>query len=687
VDLGKPQVKHRVLSLEPKINKYNVMAANQSSQPFENPPKLIRKFNFYSDMGIARGEAMKAMRPLLSLVIAMSLAPIAVAQAPATDAQVVTLEFSGDSLKEPLSKAFPGLDDPQSYDLDNPDILTKDGESLATLYTTVEPLCHVATVSSSQTIAQRCQTQTSKQVADWKRFFTELGKLLQPKTSSSITKEQWTAFETKWTTALAPNDSKFYLIDSGKTFHPQMVGSLVQVVRAAAREAAGEVVKPGSFAPALPVSFNPPCKFPATATGAKVTKLCSKSLPITPFSATIEGDTLVLKRIEWKATQAFVSLTKKTDEAVVDAQKEAPRRVLINLLETEKSCIFEGRTVAHGQTRTRFSASRAPVGQRCEKLVRRCENGVMSGDDAFRFLTCSDTQACDFDKKKVKDKGTTDAYKLNVVDSSTGRTCSEPTNIMRRTCTNGQLSGPNEFRFSTCTARPMPGCNVIDRTKPGGYRTIPHGDTGEVFTSATAPSGSSCASVKKTAQCLNGRMFVDGVATAVFTPFFTDCTDRAPGGPGGNVNPGVECPPKEHLVELPDGSIEVEMRPDEKCNGQQGTAEICNNGIDDDGDLAVDCDDGDCRDKVECIDDEPHPDECGGTDAERCELVNKQIASFQKEWRNKKATMPFTQFVKELLAACAESTKSWKECCSTATMPARGEVACSQLPTETEPAG
>jgi len=591
---------------------------------------------------------MKAIRPLLSLVMAMSLAPIAVAQAPATDAQVVTLEFSGDSLKEPLSKAFPGLDDPQSYDLDNPDILTKDGESLATLYTTVEPLCHVATLSSSQTIAQRCQTQTSKQVADWKRFFTELGKLLQPKTSSSITKEQWTAFETKWTTALAPNDSKFYLIDSGKTFHPQMVGSLVQVVRAAAREAAGEVVKPGSFAPALPVSFNPPCKFPATATGAKVAKLCSKSLPITPFSATIEGDTLVLKRIEWKATQAFVSLTKKTDEAVVDAQKEAPRRVLINLLETEKPCIFEVRTVAHGQTRTRFSASQAPVGQRCEKLVRRCENGVMSGDDAFRFLTCRDTQACDFDKKKVKDKGTTDAYKLNVVDSSTGRQCSEQTNMMKRTCTNGQLSGPTEFRFSTCTARPMPGCYVNDKTQPLGYRTIPHGDTREVFTSGTAPSGSNCASVKRNAQCLNGQMFVDGVATAVFT----DCTDRAPGGPGGNPNPGGPAPnpgkPDVECTYLPppntggDGP-EDEGNPQEQHGGVRIREPNCDNpgccGIHpcapcsesetDSGDL---CGNGTIDDGEECESNDKCPtgESCVACSCTDCTAVKKEMQDLQQ---------------------------------------------------------
>ncbi len=647
MDLGKPQVKHRVLSLEPKINKYNVMAANQSSQPLS--------FGY----GDHHREARKAMRILLSLMIVIPLAPIAVAQAPATSNDSGTAiqrrDFPGESLREPLREAFPGLEVPPGLDvksLYNLDIINEAGESLTTLHAI--KLCHVANLSKSQAIVQTCQNKDkiSKQVADWKKFVVDV---------RSNPTAMWAS-----TLPLQPAGSKLYLIDSGRTFE-SLTGQ----------------------SPSRPVAFDPPCKFPVIPNGANVAKLCSKSIARIPFAAEIEGDSIVLNRLQKEPTQAFVALTKKTEEAVIDAQKEAPRRVLINLLETEKPCIFEGRTVAHGQTRTRFSASKAPVGQRCEKLVRRCENGVMSGDDAFRFLTCSDTQACDFDKKKVKDKGTIDAYKLNVVDSSTGRKCSEPTNMMRLTCTNGQLSGPNEFRFSTCTARPMPGCNVIDRTKPGGYRTIPHGDTGEVFTSATAPSGSSCASVKKTAQCLNGRMFVDGVATAVFTPFFTDCTDRAPGGPGGNVNPGLDCSPVARPVELPDGTVETVWEPDPKCNGQQqqGTAESCDNGIDDDGDLAVDCDDGDCRDKVECIDDEPHPDECGGTDAERCELVNKQIASFQAEWRNKKATMPFTLFVKELLAACAESSKSWKECCPTATMPARGEVTCSQLPTETEPVG
>ncbi len=516
---------------------------------------------------------MKAIRPLLSLVIAMSLAPIAGAQAPATDTPIVTLEFSGDSLEEPLSNAFPGLDDPQSYKLDNPDILTKDGESIATLYTTVEPLCHVASLSSSQAIAQPCQTQTSKQVADWKRFFTELGKLLQPKTSSSITKEQWTSFDTQWATTLAPNDSKFYLIDSGKTFHLQTVRSLVQVVRAAAREAASEVVKPGSFAPPLPVSFDPPCKFPATATGAKVTKLCSKSLPIPPFSATIEGDTLVLKRIEWKATQAFVSLTQRADTVTGQAKQETfNRRVLINLsaadnlttipgctaggkqyrhtaslntlfrsakvpfgstcervaltcnggnwiergrsinvsqfsrsceVEKPKSCSFEGRTVAHGTRFTRYRASEAPVGERCQKLVRECNNGVMSGDATF--LTCRDTRSCTLDGKTIKDKATVPAYQLKVVDSSSGQKCASTANMMRRTCTNGKLSDSidwRSFRFLSCTARPMPKCQV-------NGESLTHGTTRSIYTSAIVPFGSTCDSVQKTAQCDEGQLKVD----------------------------------------------------------------------------------------------------------------------------------------------------------------------------------
>jgi len=233
---------------------------------------------------------------------------------------------------------------------------------------------------------------------------------------------------------------------------------------------------------------------------------------------------------------------------------------------------------------------------------------------------------------------------------------------------------------------------VNDKTQPLGYRTIPHGDTSEVFTSGTAPSGSSCASVKKTAQCLNGRMWVDGVPTAAFTQFFSNCTDPAPVRPGGFA-PGSDGHCETEELPIVEGQ-EPEYAPkcsDRDCAGIDPCPaiedEICNNSVDDDQNGSTDCADPQCRDKVECSEDETQTDECGGTDVERCTLVNEQIAAFQEEWRKKKATMPAADYVRGLLAACAKSTESWKNCCPTATMPARGEVMCSQLPTETEPVG
>jgi hypothetical protein len=370
---------------------------------------------------------MKAIRPLLSLVIAMSLAPIAGAQAPATDAPVLTREFPDDSLRVPLSEAFPGLS--LSNDLD---ILTKDGESYATrfetLHKTIEPLCHVATLPTSHAIVERCSKNPAEQVTVWRRF---IASLLQGNPSNTKPSNRPDAA------------SGIYLIDeSGKTLTPVTRESLPKAL-----------LKDKSSAPPLSVSFDPPCKFPATPTGAKVAKLCTKSLPIPPVSASIEGDTLVLKRLQNEAAEAFISF----------GQEPAAPRVLINLwaagtnfciaggkrykdnaslnwfrtsevpfgkqcervaltckarnwldgevvvdvnqfsrdckVQKPKSCTLEGRTVAHGATLPLFRASGAPVGERCQRLVRKCENGVMTGDEAFRFSSCSDTQACTFDKK------------------------------------------------------------------------------------------------------------------------------------------------------------------------------------------------------------------------------------------------------------------------------------------------
>jgi hypothetical protein len=597
------------------------------------------------------------------LALAFATYTTALAEVPTAPAPIATIEFPGDSSEVPLSEAFPGVDTSQAYDLD---ILTKDGESyatrMATLYATIEPLCHVATLSPSQAIVESCSKKPAEQVTGWRSF---VASLLQGKPSNTKPSNR------------PEGKSDIYLIDSGKT--------LTLVTR---QSLEGVVLNKGSFPPALSVSFDPPCKFPTKPSGAKVVTLCKGSLPLPPFTASIEGDTLELKRLHKEATQALISLTQRPDATgAVQAQQESqPRRVVVNLyagdafceaykkkykhaaslntlfrspqvpfgsqcekvaltckagkwvtsgesevdisqlsrsckVDKPKSCTIGGKTVAHGGTLPLFKASEAPVGERCQRLIRRCENGVMSGDDSFRSLTCGDTKACTFNGTVIKDKGKISTYQLNFVDSSAGRKCSAPENMLTRTCANGKLSDSPDWRsfpHVSCTERAMPKCDV------NGTR-LTHGDTREVFTSATVPAGSSCDSVKKIAQCVAGRMMVDGAVVlhggSWQPPYVAECkpnTQGSPGGGGGSSPPASndgrdgDCPMKEELPDCDDRDCcsQPSCSGTETClnNDNQQEYEICSDGLDNDKDGHTDCEDWmDCARDHHCNQSEQGP--------------------------------------------------------------------------------
>ena len=102
----------------------------------------------------------------------------AVAETPAPGASERVIEFPGDTLRIPLADAVPGYNSANTYEVD---ILMEQGESYATraatLYTTIDNLCHVATLSRTQGIVQTCQAQPVKQVAAWRGFLAEVAKL------------------------------------------------------------------------------------------------------------------------------------------------------------------------------------------------------------------------------------------------------------------------------------------------------------------------------------------------------------------------------------------------------------------------------------------------------------------------------------------------------------------------------
>lgn len=247
------------------------------------------------------------MRPIIRVVVALALMcaqpMFCVAETPAPAPQERVIEFPGDTLKVPLADLIPGYNAANTYDVD---ILTEQGESYATraatLYAAMEPLCHVATLSRTQVIAQTCQAQPTKQVVAWRGFLVEVGKLLTGK-SKEFSVPTWAA-------TLEQPGSKLYLIDNGTVLIPLTLRSIVISILTATN----------TIGDPLSVFFSPRCAFPAAATGGKVATLCKKSLPLPPLSAAIEGNFLFLVRLQKNAAKAYVEVRERRTITTLEKQ-------------------------------------------------------------------------------------------------------------------------------------------------------------------------------------------------------------------------------------------------------------------------------------------------------------------------------------------------------------------------------
>lgn len=103
-----------------------------------------------------------------------------------------------------------------------------------------------------------------------------------------------------------------------------------------------------------------------------------------------------------------------------------------------QSCLFDGRTLSHGQRVTAFQTSNGT----CVSEIRTCNNGSMSG--SFQYSTCSAAApaSCLFVGRNLASGEYTAAYKEPHV--AEGRTCSTE----NRLCLNGIFSGT--FQNDTC---------------------------------------------------------------------------------------------------------------------------------------------------------------------------------------------------------------------------------------------
>ena len=168
-----------------------------------------------------------------------------------------------------------------------------------------------------------------------------------------------------------------------------------------------------------------------------------------------------------------------------------------------RSCLFDGRTIPHGQAVTAFLASTTPYGQACRSQQRVCNDGSLSGTYNYSSCVMDGPAACLFNGVTMKSGTSVVAYQESQVEP--GKACVPET----RVCDNGKLSG--SFGFSSCAVRPERACLFNGVTIPSNGQVV-------AYTTSSVPYGQKCVP--------NNRVCKDGVLNG--TGEFSTCTVNKP---------------------------------------------------------------------------------------------------------------------------------------------------------------
>lgn len=153
------------------------------------------------------------------------------------------------------------------------------------------------------------------------------------------------------------------------------------------------------------------------------------------------------------------------------------------------SCLFDGRTIAHGEAVNAFLNSSVPHGSSCQSESRLCNNGVLSGAHQYSSCNVNQPASCLFNGQTISHGETVNAYLNSSV--AYGQMCSVET----RMCDNGHLSGT--YNFASCDAGQAASCLF-------NGQTVTHGSSVTAYQSSSVSSGSTCNSESRT--CNNGNL-------------------------------------------------------------------------------------------------------------------------------------------------------------------------------------
>ncbi|MBX9768398.1 MAG: hypothetical protein K2X47_14080, partial [Bdellovibrionales bacterium] len=151
------------------------------------------------------------------------------------------------------------------------------------------------------------------------------------------------------------------------------------------------------------------------------------------------------------------------------------------------ACLFDGRSVAHGNSVSAFEKSTVPFGESCLPQVRACYNGALDGVGEFGSCAVGLPASCLFDGRTIASGQQVIAYSESAVPY--GQIC-DP---MLRTCTNGVLSGNGGY--GSCVVNEPASCLINNQT-------IPSSGTVTLYLEQTVPYGGNCRTEVRT--CANG---------------------------------------------------------------------------------------------------------------------------------------------------------------------------------------
>jgi peptidoglycan hydrolase-like protein with peptidoglycan-binding domain len=182
------------------------------------------------------------------------------------------------------------------------------------------------------------------------------------------------------------------------------------------------------------------------------------------------------------------------------------------------SCTYNGAVMANGETRTFYRKESPVFGDQCQSAARTCTNGIVSGSNDYAYPSCSAATS----PVSCTLNGVTLAHGQSRTyykreDVLFGQSCSAFAGT--RSCDNGTLSGDNDYRYANCSAAGAKSCTVVTTVgTTTSTTTVAHGTSRNFWSDDSVPYTTTCDAY------LLARTCNDGVLSGATSYKYPKCT-------------------------------------------------------------------------------------------------------------------------------------------------------------------